>query len=192
MVCLLVGPKLHDDLINILVRFRFFKIALSADVAKMYWQVELDKADRDFHRILWRFIADGPVETLRMTRVTYGVASSWYHSIRSLRECANLSGVSTKVQRGILRYFYVDDFLTGANSIDEARILQKKLVETLKRGRFDLRKWTSNESNIILDLPPEYREANDNLEFLDKDHTKKRSVLFGNTAKIASFLRFST
>ena len=43
--CLLVGAKLQDNLFNILVRFRFFKIALSADVAKMYQQVELDKAD---------------------------------------------------------------------------------------------------------------------------------------------------
>ena len=43
--CLLVGPKLQDDLFKILVRFRFFKIALSADVAKMYRQVELDKAN---------------------------------------------------------------------------------------------------------------------------------------------------
>ena len=144
--CLLVGPKLHDDLFNILVRFRFFKIALSADVAKMYRQVELDKAHRDFHRILWRFTADGPVETLRMTRFTYGVASSSYHSIRSLRECANLSEVSTEVQRAILRDFHVDDILTGANSIDEARILQKQLVETLKRGRFDLRKWNPARS----------------------------------------------
>ena len=51
--CLLVGPKLQDDLFNILVRFRFFNIDLSADEANMYRQVELDKADRDFHRILW-------------------------------------------------------------------------------------------------------------------------------------------
>ena len=139
----------------------------------MYQQVELDKADRDFHRILWKFTADGPVETLRMTRVTYGVASSSYHSIRSLRECANLSEVSTEVQRAILRNFYVVDILTGAISIDEARILQKQLMETLKRGRLDLHKWTSNESRIILDLPPEYREANDNLVFLDKGYTIK-------------------
>ena len=33
--CLLVVPKRQDDLFNILVRFRFFKVALSADVAKM-------------------------------------------------------------------------------------------------------------------------------------------------------------
>ena len=43
--CLLVGPTFQDNLFNILVRFRFFKIALSADVAKMYRQVELKKAD---------------------------------------------------------------------------------------------------------------------------------------------------
>ena len=52
----------------------------------MYRQMELDKADRDFHWTHWRFSADGPVEISRMTRVTYGVASSLYHSIRSLRE----------------------------------------------------------------------------------------------------------
>ena len=45
---LLVGPKLRDDLFNILLRFRFFKIALSVDVATDYRQVELDKVDRDF------------------------------------------------------------------------------------------------------------------------------------------------
>ena len=94
--CLLVGPKLQEVVFNILVRFRFFKIALSGDVAKMYEQVALGKDDRDFHRILWRFAADGPFETLRMTRVTYGVASSSYGSTRSSRECANLSEVSLR------------------------------------------------------------------------------------------------
>ena len=33
---LLVGPKLQDDLFNIQVRVRFFKVTLSADIAKMY------------------------------------------------------------------------------------------------------------------------------------------------------------
>ena len=108
-----------------------------------------------------------------MTRFTYGVDSLSYNSIRSLRECANLSEVPTEVQRAILRDFYADDILTGANSIKDARVLQKQFVETLKRGRFDLRQWTSNESGIFLDRPPKYREANDKLEFLDKDHTIK-------------------
>ena len=38
---LLVGSKLLDELFTIHVRFRFLKIALSADVAKMFRHVEL-------------------------------------------------------------------------------------------------------------------------------------------------------
>ena len=91
--CLMVGPKLQDDIFSILIRFRFFKVALSADVAKMYRQFGLDPRDRDFMRLLWRFSEDEPVQTFRLTRVIYGVASSSYHSIRCLREAAQLDGV---------------------------------------------------------------------------------------------------
>ena len=86
--CLLVGPKLQADLFHILIRFRFFKVAMSADVAKMYRQVELCPRDKDLHRLLWRFHQTESIGTYRMTRVTYGVASSSYHSICSLMESA--------------------------------------------------------------------------------------------------------
>ena len=109
-----VSAKIQDDLFGNLVRFRFFKVASSADVAKMYRQVELDKADRDFQRILWRITAIGPVDTLCMTRVTYGVSSFSYHSIWSLPEFANFLEVPIEVQRAILRDFDVDDW-TGVN-----------------------------------------------------------------------------
>ena len=108
-----------------------------------------------------------------MTRVTYGVASSSYHAIRSLAECANFEGVPQETQKAIKRDFYVDDILTGADSVDEAKALQSSLIEVLKEAKFDLRKWTCSDASLILDLPPEYREANENLEFLDKDHTIK-------------------
>ena len=44
--CLLVGPKVQEDLFDILIRFRFFKVAMSADIAKMYRQVELCTKDK--------------------------------------------------------------------------------------------------------------------------------------------------
>ena len=83
--CLLLVPRLQDDVFDILIRFRL-QNALSADVAKMYRQVGLDKSDRDFHRILWRDYVTDEIRELRMTRVTYGVASSSYHSTRALQE----------------------------------------------------------------------------------------------------------
>ena len=43
--CLLLGPRLQDDVFDILNRFRLHHFALSSDVAKMYRQVALDESD---------------------------------------------------------------------------------------------------------------------------------------------------
>ena len=90
--CLLLGPRLQDDVLDILIRFRLHQYALSANVAKMYRQVALDESDRNFHRILWRDYVTDKIRDLRMTRVTYGVASSSYHSTRALQESGKTNG----------------------------------------------------------------------------------------------------
>ena len=171
--CLLVGPKCQDDLFNILIRFRIFKIGMSADVAKMYRQVELSLEDRDLHRILWRKNPNEPILTYRMTRVTYGVASSSFHAIRSLLDCAKSPKTPEIVKDAIERDFYVDDILTGAENLEEAKNLQTGLIDTLKQGQFDLRKWTCSDARLTQGLPPEYREASEDFQFLNENHTIK-------------------
>ena len=42
-----VCPKVQEGLFDILLRFRFFKVAMSADIAKLYRQVKLCKKDKD-------------------------------------------------------------------------------------------------------------------------------------------------
>ena len=101
----MVGPKVQDDIFDILLRFRFFKIVMSADVAKMYRQVGLNEKHRDYHRLLWRFSPKEDVQTYRMTRVTYGVASSSYHSIRSQSQCAKADDTPSETSKAILRDF---------------------------------------------------------------------------------------
>ena len=43
--CLLLGPRLQDDVFDILVRFCLHQFALSANVAKIYRRVTLDESD---------------------------------------------------------------------------------------------------------------------------------------------------
>ena len=149
---LMVGAKLQPDLYSNLLRFRFHKIALSGDIAKMYRQIALDKDDKDFHRILWRDNPQEPMKNLRMTRVTYDIVHSSFHSIRSLQKTANrLSDDSLK--RAILHDFYVDVYLGGAADNDSARKLVFTLIQELKRFGFEMRKWTSSDSAITLSLP---------------------------------------
>ena len=170
--CLLLGPRLQDDVFDILIRFRL-QYALSADVAKMYRQVGLDKSDRDFHRILWRDYVTDEIRELRMTRVTYGVASSSYHSTRALQESGKNHGPTPNTVNVILNDFWVDDLLSGADTLDEACVLQDNLIETLNKNCLPLRTWSSNEPQLVTRLSNDLQEAGKAYEINDKTHQIK-------------------
>ena len=50
----MVGPKIQKDLFRILIQFHSLQFVLSADYAKIYCQVEVDKDDKDYRRFLWK------------------------------------------------------------------------------------------------------------------------------------------
>lgn len=55
LVYLSMTPCLLDSpLIDVLICFRFHRIALSADVSKMYRTIKLVPADKDIHRFVWK------------------------------------------------------------------------------------------------------------------------------------------
>ena len=171
--CLLLGPRLQDDVFDILIRFRLHQYALSADIAKMYRQVALDESDRDFHRILWRDYVTDQIQELRMTRVTYGVGSSSYHSTRALQECGKAHSPNPNTANVILNDFWVDDLLSGSDTLEEACKLQDDLIQTLNKNCLPLRKWSSNEPQLVTRLPKELQEAGKAYEIQDKTHQIK-------------------
>ena len=81
---LAAGPTIQPNLDQILIKFRSYGIALSADITKMYREVVLAKEDRQLHRFLWRSHPSEPVSVYCMNRVTFGVTSSPYVAIRTL------------------------------------------------------------------------------------------------------------
>ena len=168
---LMVGPTVQDSLFNIILRFRFHRVAVSADVAKMYRQIELAPSDRDYHRIIWRFDPAEPLQIYRMTRVTYGVASSAYHAVRTLLEIADLT--NGPAARVIREDFYVDDLLSGADSPQAAAQLQDDLLQTLAKGGLELRKFASNVPSVIERLPKELRETEESHELRDEEYQVK-------------------
>jgi len=98
----------------------------------MYRQVALHDSDKHFHRILWRDSPDQPIGHYRMTRVTYGVGCSAFLSIRALQELG--SSLEPTIAQIIHRDFYVDDLLSGGCSVDQAIVLQDKLIQGLSSG----------------------------------------------------------
>ncbi|XP_067216967.1 uncharacterized protein [Linepithema humile] len=162
---LLVGPVLQDNLVDIIVRFRFCKIALTADLQKMYRQVLVQSDDRDFQRILWRFSFNEPIKEYRLNTVTYGQACASYLAVRCLRQLA-VEGSERYPQAAyaLLNDTYVDGIISGANTIEEACMLQEQLSELLRERGFKAHKWCSNSEDATLTkVPIDLRESNSNL-----------------------------
>ena len=120
---LLVGPTIHPPLLDVLLLFRSYPIALTADISKMYRAVELPKDDRDFHRFVWRSSSSTPLKDYRMTRVTFGVSASSFAANMAVKQ--NSIDHSQELPQAadvVQRCFYVDDCLTGADDADSALI----------------------------------------------------------------------
>lgn len=64
---------------------------------------------------------------------------------------------------------YIDDVVTGCNTLHEAKILRNQLIDLLKSGGFELRKWTSNLPDFLSDLPESHIEFQ-SLSFETKPH----------------------
>jgi len=47
---------------------------------------------------------------------------------------------------------FVDDILTGSNTLQDALLLKSELIALLRRGGFELKKWASNNSEILKDI----------------------------------------
>ena len=65
---LLVGPTIHPPLIDVLLHFQTYCIAITADVSKMYGAVELADNDKDLHRLVWRSSLDRFLRDYKRTR----------------------------------------------------------------------------------------------------------------------------
>ena len=112
---LFVSPTLFPNLDQILLKFRMYPVALSADISKMYRAVEPEEVDRDLHRFLWRADPKSPVTDYRMTRVTFGV---FHHPSLLSKPCnKRLKTLVTTIHwpNTVMELFYVDDFSAGAD-----------------------------------------------------------------------------
>ncbi|XP_039303553.1 uncharacterized protein LOC120357421 [Solenopsis invicta] len=148
---LMVGPTIQDKLFSHLIRFRTYRYVITADIEKMYLQVLLHENDRRYQRILWR--KNDNVETYQINKLAFGVSSSPFLAIRVLQKLADDEAhVFPIAARVIKSHLYVDDLLSGADSIEEARIIRDEVIALLARGGFSIRQWASNDKRIIDDL----------------------------------------
>nr|CAH7763012.1 unnamed protein product [Callosobruchus chinensis] len=116
----------------------------------MYRYVFVSEEDRSLQRILWRFDKDSQIDVYELNTVTYGTAAASYLAIRCLFQLAHENRDKyPKIAKMIETDFYVDDLLTGCDTVEDLKQMSKLIHEILNQGCFKLRKFYSNNSEVL-------------------------------------------
>lgn len=156
---LLTGPSLNHDLTTIILRARFHEVLMTADIKQMYRQILVLPEQRPYQRILWDFLLSDQPEVFQLNTVTYGTGSAPFLATRTLHQLAADEGADfPQAAQALIEDTYVDDFITGADTLKAALDLRTQLVGLLARGGLELRKWTSNSLDLLASIPEADRE----------------------------------
>ena len=179
--CLYVGPKFDQKIFDILLRFRTHKIGLIADIEKAFLMVAMKRDDRDVLRFLWtddlKAERPQPVEH-RFTRVVFGVASSPFLLNATIRFHLENSAADSDLISKLIKAFYVDDIITGAEDEAKAYRLYCNSKRIMMSGGFNLRKFLTNSSLVQMQIDAEEAMGRDiHAHLMGFDETYNRTTL---------------
>ncbi|KAM8715724.1 hypothetical protein ACLKA7_002727 [Drosophila subpalustris] len=105
--------------------------------------------------ILWRDSPADEIKAYKLDTLTYGTKSAAFLAIRTMHQLALDEEENFPIGSRIVRtHFYVDDLMSGGDSIEEVVEIKRQVKLLLSRGQFPIRKWCSNEP-AVLDGEPE-------------------------------------
>ena len=136
------GVNSMNKLVEILIRWTTHKFAFHTDIQKMYNAVRLQSSHWRYQMYLWRDDLDveRPPRQKVIKTLIYGVRSSGNLAERGLRQTAEL--IKSEFPRAceiIMNDLYVDDCLSGEDSLDELLKSTDTLDLALGKGGFTLK-----------------------------------------------------
>ncbi|XP_032684156.1 uncharacterized protein LOC116850231 [Odontomachus brunneus] len=150
---LVIGPKLQTELPAVILHWRQFRFVYAADIAKMYRQILVDSCDIYYQRIFWKESLSESAKDYQLLTVTCGMACAPFLTLRVLRQLTDDEGSRFPLAVPVVKdHTYVDDVLFGHDDPDILREIRDQVVALLRRGGYELRKWTSNSSALLSDI----------------------------------------
>ena len=162
--CLETGPNYIPHMFNVLVKFRSNPIAMSADIEKAFLMIGINEVDKNMLRFLWfkdPFILNSEFIQLRFCRLVFGLRPS--PAILGATIDHHLNSFKDKypeIVQQIKQSLYVDDFVSGTQTIDEAINLYKKSKSLMADGGFNLRKWHTNSALLNAEINSDENKRN--------------------------------
>ena len=140
--CVESGPSLIPSLLEILLRFRRWNVAITADIEKAFLQIQVREEDRNVHMFLWD--VRNQIRTMRFTRVPFGNKCSPFLLNATIKHHLSTMPKSSVVTE-LLENLYVDDWLSGSDTEDEAQAMLQEAKMVMSKAGMNLTKWHSNK-----------------------------------------------
>ena len=142
------GPIMLQNLTGILLHFRLNKIAMVSDIEKAFLQIGLQDDARDATRFFWLkntniLETENNIQTYRFCRVPFGIIASPFLLAATIDY--HLQKVGTSVAENIRENIYVDNVITGTNSVHGALQFYNESKKIFDEATMNLRDWTSND-----------------------------------------------
>ena len=153
------GPKLQQDLFNVLVRFRRNPVGIACDIKEMYLQIEIEEKDRSHFRLLWRDLDPSrEPDVFEFSRVVFGKNSAAMELQFVAQENARRNQDRyPRAAETVLKSTYMDDSIDSAENDEEGVELYRQLKALWGIASMHARKWISNSPKVIEAIPTEER-----------------------------------
>jgi hypothetical protein len=151
--CLEVGDNHNPHIFDMLTRFRWNAVGLTADIEKAFLMVGIKQEDRDMLRFLWfedPFASKPEIAEFRFNRLVFGLRPSPSILGATIKHHLRLFKQSEpEIAELLEKSLYVDDLVTGAENDEKALTIFKKSKQIMAEGGFNLRKWHSNSHTLL-------------------------------------------
>ena len=113
-----------------------------------------------------------------MTMVTFGIsASSFAANMAVLQNANNHSSKYLLAVQAVKKSLYVDECLTGEDTVPAAIELQSQLSNLFTEGGFFLQKWNASESTVLDNLPSDLKDLGATQKFQETTHDQYTKTL---------------
>ena len=186
---ILPGPKLQNDLMDILLQFRRNPIALVADISQMYLRNRIAPPDRRYFRFLWRDLdMKRKPEVYKCERVVFGKKSAPFEAQFTIQEDARKhQNQFPAAAETVLESTYMDDSMDSTVDEQNAIDLYRQLSELWERAGMHARKWLSNSTHVLKEVPQEDRLSKVDFNHEDLPSTKTLGVVWIAEADVFTF-----
>ncbi|XP_038063201.1 uncharacterized protein LOC119733910 [Patiria miniata] len=155
---LLAGPTLGPSLLEVLLRFRQRRVAVSGDITAMFHQIRLSPSERRAFRFLWWDEASEKWVVVEWVVLPFGAACSPCCATFALQKHArDFNQQYPLVRDTIEQETYVDNQLASRDTVEQARNLVNSTRQCLQEAGFQMVKYASSHTEAVEHLPQEAR-----------------------------------